>query len=118
VTHRDLSPSVTIATGQTRQSHDWQALAHSAGTLVFLMAVERLDSIAQHLLEHGRAPDEPAAIVQWATTPRQQTVVATLGGIVQAARGAGIEPPAVLVVGPTAALSSQLAPEGRCAVPF
>ncbi|HET6318189.1 MAG TPA: siroheme synthase CysG [Chloroflexota bacterium] len=118
VTHRDLSPSVTIATGQTRQSHDWQALAHSAGTLVFLMAVERLDSIAQRLLEHGRAADEPAAIVQWATTPRQQTVVATLGGIVQAARGADIEPPAVLVVGPTAALSTQLAPEGRCAVPF
>jgi uroporphyrin-III C-methyltransferase / precorrin-2 dehydrogenase / sirohydrochlorin ferrochelatase len=118
VTHRDLSASVTIATGQTRQAHDWQALARSGGTLVFLMAVERLDSIVGHLLEHGRAADEPAAIIQWATTARQQTVVAALSGIVQAARGAGIEPPAVLVVGPTAALSSKLAPEGpeRCAV--
>jgi len=117
VTHRDLSASVTIATGQTRQAHDWQALARSGGTLVFMMAVERLEAIVQHLLEHGRPADEPAAIVQWATTPRQQTVVATLSGIVQAARGAGIEPPAVLVVGPTAALSRQLAPEGPALTP-
>ncbi len=120
VTHRGLSASVTIAAGHTEQSHDWQALAGSGGTLVFLMAVERLEDIVSHLLAHGRPEDEPAAIVQWATTPRQQTLVANLGGIVQAARGAAIEPPAVLVVGETAALSSQLAPEGagRCVAAF
>jgi uroporphyrin-III C-methyltransferase/precorrin-2 dehydrogenase/sirohydrochlorin ferrochelatase len=112
VTHRTLSASVTIASGQTGQVHDWAALAHSGGTLVFMMAVERLEDIVAQLLAHGRDADEPAAVVQWATTARQQTVLATLGGIATAARGAGIEAPAVLVVGPTAALSSRLAPEG------
>jgi uroporphyrin-III C-methyltransferase/precorrin-2 dehydrogenase/sirohydrochlorin ferrochelatase len=112
VTHRELSASVTIATGQTRQPHDWAALAHAGGTLVFMMAVERLDDIVAQLLAHGRPADEPAAIVQWATTPRQQTVLATLDSIAVAARAAAIEPPAVLVVGQTAALSQRLAPEG------
>lgn len=112
VTHRDLSASVTIAAGQTSQSHDWAALAHSGGTLVFLMAVERLESIVESLLQHGRPADEPAAIVQWAITQRQQTVLASLDGIVAAARGAAIEPPAVLVVGQTVALSRRLAAEG------
>jgi siroheme synthase len=112
VTHRTLSASVTIASGQTGQVHDWAALAHSGGTLVFMMAVERLEDIVAQLLAHGRDADEPAAVVQSATTPRQQTVLATLGGIATAARAAAIEPPAVLVVGPTAALSSRLAPEG------
>jgi siroheme synthase len=55
---------------------------------------------------------EPAAIVQWATTSRQQTVLASLGSIATAAHAAGVTAPAVLVVGPTAALSGRLAPEG------
>jgi uroporphyrin-III C-methyltransferase / precorrin-2 dehydrogenase / sirohydrochlorin ferrochelatase len=112
VTHRGLSSSVTVATGHTAHAHDWAALASVGGTLVFLMAVEHLDEIVEHLLAHGRPADEPAAIVHWATTPRQQTVLAPLSGIVDAARAATIEPPAVLVVGPTAALSGRLAPEG------
>jgi uroporphyrin-III C-methyltransferase/precorrin-2 dehydrogenase/sirohydrochlorin ferrochelatase len=112
VTHRGLSSSVTVAAGHGSSAHDWTALANSGGTLVFLMAVEHLDDLADQLLRHGRPEHEPAAVIQWATTPRQQTVLAPLGSIAQAARAAGIEPPAVLVVGPTASLAGRLAPEG------
>ena len=108
VTQRGLSGSVTIATGHDTQPHDWQALARSGGTLVFLMAVEHLEQIVEQLLAHGRPTDEPAAMIRWATTPRQTVVAAPLSGIARAVREARLKPPAVLVVGPTAALSAEL----------
>ena len=117
VTHRGLSASLTVVNGHDADQHDWSALARSAGTLVFLMAVEHLEEIVDRLVSHGRPADEPAAVVQWATTPRQRTVSAPLRDIAAVARSEGLEPPAVLVVGPTVALSRALreAPE---ATPF
>lgn len=108
VTHRGLSASVTIVNGHDADQHDWSALARSAGTLVFLMAVEHLEDIVDRLVSHGRSASEPAAVVQWATTPRQRVVAAPLSEIAPEARSAGLVPPAVLVVGPTAALSRAL----------
>lgn len=125
VTHRGLATSVTIATGHARAEasdldHDWEALARQRGTLVFLMAVENLETIVERLLAHGRDPDEPAAIVQNATTPDQRVICAPLQTIVREARLAALAPPAVLVVGPTARLarsirqaSQQIAPAGE-----
>jgi uroporphyrin-III C-methyltransferase/precorrin-2 dehydrogenase/sirohydrochlorin ferrochelatase len=109
VTHRGLASAVTIATGHRRSDctsddHDWEALAHVRGTLVFLMAVENLQRIVDGLLSHGRSPDEPAAMVESATTPEQRVVRSALGDIVQAARAAEIVAPAILVVGDTVAL--------------
>ena len=72
VTHRGLSASVTIVNGHDADQHDWAALARSSGTLVFLMAVEHLEEIADNLQAYGRSPDEAAAVVQWATTRRQR----------------------------------------------
>jgi uroporphyrin-III C-methyltransferase len=112
VTHRGLSGSVTVVNGHDVEQHDWSALARSGGTLVFLMAVEHLSEIVDRLLANGRAADEPAAIVQWATTPRQRFLSAPLSGIAAATRAAGLEPPAVLVVGRTAGLSAELWPDG------
>ncbi len=117
VTHRGLARSVTIATGRLGarsgdEEHDWEALAKLGGTLVFLMAVERLEQIVGQLLGYGRPPGEPAAMVRWATTARQETLLAPLGEIVQATRARGLQPPAVLVVGPSVALAATL---GRAA---
>src|SRR5207302_1834427 len=107
VTHRGLSASVTIASGQTAADYDWHALATGSGTLVFLMALGHLEDIVEQLLRHGRAADERAAVVQWATTPRQKTVHASLATIADMARRVKLGSPAVLVVGPTAALAQQ-----------
>jgi uroporphyrin-III C-methyltransferase len=113
VTHRGLSGSVTIANGHDTEQHDWSALAASGGTLVFLMAVEHLAEIADRLQAHGRAAAEPAAVIQWATTPRQRSVHAPLAEIAEAAGAAGLGAPAVLVIGPTAALAGRLLPRER-----
>jgi uroporphyrin-III C-methyltransferase len=108
VTHRGLSASVTVINGHDAAQHDWYALARSGGTLVFLMAVEHLEEIVDRLLAHGRPESEPAALVEWATTPWQRLVSAPLADLVATARESGVQPPAVLVVGPTAALAHAL----------
>jgi uroporphyrinogen III methyltransferase/synthase len=110
VTHRGLSASVTVVNGHDAGQHDWRALAASGGTLVFLMAVEHLEDIVERLLSHGRSPLEPAALVEWATLPRQRVLAAPLDEIVRQARLVEVEPPAVLVIGPTAALVNELGP--------
>ncbi|MBV9169665.1 MAG: uroporphyrinogen-III C-methyltransferase [Chloroflexi bacterium] len=109
VTHRGVSASVTVTTGHSPDEHDWASLARMQGTLVFLMAVANLERIADELIDHGRAPNEPAALIEWASTPRQRVVTGPLNGIAAQARTQAVAAPAVLVVGPTAALSSQLA---------
>jgi uroporphyrin-III C-methyltransferase len=113
VTHRGAASSVTIATGHPRAEadrldHDWEALARQRGSLVFLMAVENLEAIVDHLLVHGRDPGEPAAIVQAATTPDERVVSAPLRDIVAVARRERVAPPAVLVVSPTVRIGEQL----------
>jgi uroporphyrinogen III methyltransferase/synthase len=105
VTHRGLSTHVTIVTGHedpTKEASDtdWAALARAGGTLVVLMGAGRVASIAQLLIEGGRAPDTPVAAVRWGTHPRQRTIRSTLARI-----GAEVvEAPSAIVVGPVAAL--------------
>jgi uroporphyrin-III C-methyltransferase/precorrin-2 dehydrogenase/sirohydrochlorin ferrochelatase len=108
VTHRGLSASVTVVNGHDVDQHDWTALSHAGGTLVFLMAVEHLEDVADRLLAHGREPNEPTALIEWASTPRQRVVTAPLAHLVETSRAARIAAPAVLVVGPTAALAREL----------
>jgi uroporphyrin-III C-methyltransferase len=118
VTHRGYSGSVTVATGHPQSGahadagHDWTALARISGTLVFLMAVENLEFIVERLLEEGRDQREPAALVRWGTTTQQTVLTSTLGEIVTRARALRLLPPAVLVIGPTVALSHALTPSG------
>jgi uroporphyrin-III C-methyltransferase/precorrin-2 dehydrogenase/sirohydrochlorin ferrochelatase len=108
VTHRGLSASVTVINGHDVDQHDWDVLSRAGGTLVLLMAVERLDDIAARLLESGKPATEPTALIEWATTPRQRIILAPLRHLVATARAEGVQAPAVLVVGPTAALAREL----------
>lgn len=109
VTHRGLSRSVHIITAHTAGQSDGLAgqLEHAAllpGTLVFLMGLSRLPTIAQHLLDAGRPPDTPAAVISGAEGTRPAVVRAPLGEIAETARQAHIRPPAVIVVGEVAAM--------------
>ena len=116
VTHRGVATSFTVITGHEdptkpeAQVH-WGRLAQSADTLVILMGVERLEDIAQALIDGGRPASTPAGLVQEATTARQRTVTATLGEIAQVARDAGIRNPALFVVGDVVVFQSQLTRE-------
>ncbi len=113
VTHRAVATSFTVVTGHedpTKHSEqtDWQALAHTPGTLVIMMGMGRLAAIAKALIAGGRPADQPAAAVQWGTTPRQRQVVATLGGLADAVGRAGLGNPAVVIVGDVAGLAAQI----------
>jgi uroporphyrinogen III methyltransferase/synthase len=111
VTHREVASSVTIVTGHEASREDsrldWEALARM-DTLVFLMAVHNLERISGRLMAGGRDPATPAAMVQMAFWPGERCLTATLGTIAEAAARAGIQPPAVLVVGEVVRLREKL----------
>ena len=105
VTHRGMARSFAVVTGST--AHDDKVdLTKVAGadTLVVLMAAGRLAQTCDDLIAAGRPADEPAAIVQWAWTADQRSVVGTLADLPILAEAASIGPPATLVVGAVAAL--------------
>jgi uroporphyrinogen III methyltransferase/synthase len=102
VTHRDVASCVVIATGH--QAHrdedrlDWAALS-KLDTLVFLMGVRNLGRIASRLIEHGRDPATPAALIQMAYWPEERVLVTTLARIAEEAERAQVRAPATLVIG-------------------
>jgi uroporphyrinogen III methyltransferase/synthase len=116
VTHRGLATSFTVVTGhedpgKPSEQTDWAALARVPGTLVVLMGMGRLGDIADALMAAGRPRDEPAAAVQWGTTPRQRSVAATVGTLAARVEEAGLGPPSVIVVGPVAGLAATIGAE-------
>ena len=110
LTHRGVASSVAVATASTAAGGgvDLGKLGGAADTLVILMAAGKLDGVCRSVIEGGRSPDEPAAVVQWATTSRQRAVISTLAGLPQLAAAAGIGPPATLVIGKVVSLASDL----------
>ena len=72
---------------------DWKALAAFPGTLVFYMGVRQLPHIAAPLIEAGRPPREPAAIVERGTLPDQRAVTGTLATIAERAQSQEIRAP-------------------------
>ncbi len=105
VTHRGVASQVTIVNGHGPL--DFAALARTPGTLVFFMALGILDEIAAGLVAHGMARGVPAAVISGGTTDGQETVVASLERIAEAAEG--LAAPALVVVGDVVSLSEQLA---------
>ena len=107
VTHRGVSRAVHIITAHTQDETPdfsrWAALA-ADGTLVFLMGLQRLPQIAAGLLAGGLPPATPAAVLSGGNAPHPAAVRASLGEIAAAARAAGVEAPAVIVVGDVAGM--------------
>ncbi len=104
ITHRDYTASVAFITGhedptKEKTNIDWPKLATGAGTLVIYMGIKNLPIIVEKLLTNGRHPKTPVAIVRWASTPEQESVVGTLETIVERVRETGIKPPSLIIVG-------------------
>ncbi len=113
VTYRDVARSFAVITASTAHGDgtpDLGPVSAAVDTLVLLMAAGRLREICAELVAAGRPADEPAALVMWATTPEERTVVGTLGDLATLAAAAGMGPPATLVVGAVAALPSAATP--------
>jgi uroporphyrinogen III methyltransferase/synthase len=87
---------------------DWARYADSPATLVVFMGLDNLAAIARQLLAHGRDESCPVAVIARGTTSAQQTVVGTLADIAVRAAAAGIQPPALIVIGDVVGLRERL----------
>src|SRR5206468_2378224 len=113
VTHRAENSHVTFFTGhedpsKTKSAIDYAALAKLGGTQVMLMGVDRIDAIAREMMANGVRRDLPVALVRWATTERQETLIGTLENIAQRVAEAEFDAPAVAVFGDVVALRKDL----------
>ncbi|MGI8461752.1 MAG: uroporphyrinogen-III C-methyltransferase [Solirubrobacterales bacterium] len=114
VTHRDDASAVAFVTGHEDPEKggsaiDWKALAAFPGTLVLYMGVKRLEAIVAELIQAGRDPSEPAAVIERGTWSGQRTVTATLREIPRMVLDIGIGPPAIVLVGRVAARREAIA---------
>ena len=112
VTHRGVASSFAVVTGhedssKDRSSIDWVGLA-AVDTLVVLMGVRNLARIVEQLTNQGRDLDTPVALIEWGTRGKQRTVVGTLCDIVKRVHTAGLQAPAVAVVGEVVSLRENL----------
>ncbi len=114
VTHRGVTQDFAVVSAHLDPTApgamaDWDALAHGPGTLVLLMAVAHLESVAAELVKRGRPARTPVAVIQDGTTPRQRVLTSTLERVAADAARHGVEPPAVVVVGDVVRLRAELA---------
>ncbi|MGY4652053.1 uroporphyrinogen-III C-methyltransferase [Mycobacterium sp. URHB0021] len=108
VTHRGVTHEFVVVSGHVAPDHpeslvNWNALAAMTGTIVLLMAVERIELFAKALLDGGRPADTPVLVVQHGTTTAQRTLRATLEDAPERIRSEGVRPPAIIVIGAVAA---------------
>jgi uroporphyrin-III C-methyltransferase/precorrin-2 dehydrogenase/sirohydrochlorin ferrochelatase len=113
VTHRGVAQdfhvvSVHVPPGDKRSTVDWPLLGRGSGTLVLLMAVERIGSVATELLRHGRSPDTPVSVIADGTLPTQRTINSTLEQVESLVTKEGIRPPAIIVVGDVVSVAAEI----------
>ena len=107
VTHRGVSRQVSIITGHVKegtidQHVNFQALAQSSGTLVFLMGLHALPIIVSSLLSAGQEASTPCAIISNGTKESEHVLRASLGDIEEKAQSDPLcVTPAIIVVGET-----------------
>jgi uroporphyrin-III C-methyltransferase/precorrin-2 dehydrogenase/sirohydrochlorin ferrochelatase len=110
VSHRGVAHEIVVVSGHVAPDDetsliDWPALGRLRGTLVLMMGVQRVAAFADVLIDGGRAADTPVAVIQDGTLRGQRVLRSTLAKVADAMADEGIRPPAVIVVGPVAALS-------------
>jgi uroporphyrin-III C-methyltransferase/precorrin-2 dehydrogenase/sirohydrochlorin ferrochelatase len=111
VSHRGVAHEIVVVSGHVAPDDptsliDWLALARLRGTLVLMMGVQRVSVFAQVLIDGGRPADTPVAVIQEGTLRSQRVLRSTLAKVADAMAHEQIRPPAVIVVGPVAALAS------------
>lgn len=111
VTHREFASSVALVTGHGRKEKgtdqlNWQALS-GIDTIAFYMGVGNLQNICNNLIQHGKSPETPVAIIENGTTMNQRTITGTLSSIYVQAVEAHIKNPAMIIIGEVVRLRQQ-----------
>ena len=111
LTHRDHAQSVRFITAHTQQSideFDWRALAAEKQTLAFYMGVAQLGVLQRRLIDHGRSPRTPFALIENGSFESQRVVAGALHELEALAREHDVRAPALLIVGEVAAFAQTL----------
>ncbi len=113
VTHRGVVQefhvvSVHVPPGDERSTVNWELLGGSSGTLVLLMAVERMGAVVHELMRYGRSPDTPVSVIADGTLPTQRTINSTLEQVESLVAKEGIRPPAIVVVGDVVTVAAEI----------
>ncbi|MEX0444809.1 uroporphyrinogen-III C-methyltransferase [Xenorhabdus sp. SGI246] len=111
VTHRNYASSFHVVTGHTSQGNEqqnWEILAQLEGTLIILMGMTRLMDICQQLILYGKSPATPAAVIMYASHPKQKSVTGTLETLAANVAEKGLHAPALIVVGDVVNLAETL----------
>lgn len=111
LTHRDHAQSVRFITGHTKEGEvdlPWESLMDTNQTLVFYMGLVNLHPICSQLLERGREPQTPAALIEKGTTPEQRVITGTLATLPSLIEGLGVSAPTLLIIGDVVTLQEQL----------
>lgn len=115
-TMRHINQALVFATGQgAADDHglDWAALARTGQPILIYMAMHNLAQIAAALADGGLAPETPAAVIAAATTEQERILVSRLDRVAAEAEAAGMEPPAIVVVGDIVAVRERIIGDTR-----
>lgn len=110
VTHRGVAHEFTVVSGHLPPGDpeslvEWSALARMRGTVVVLMGVQNAPAIAAALVDGGRAPGTPVAVIVEGTMPEERTVLTTLADLDADLTAAAVRPPAIIVIGDVVAVA-------------
>ena len=93
-----LTRVATLSTAMP-DGEDLTVLAAAGGTLVIHLAAHRIDAVVAELLDAGRGPGTPAAVVAFASWPQQVVLRGTLADIAGRTHESGVSRTAVIIVG-------------------
>ncbi|MCQ4153063.1 MAG: uroporphyrinogen-III C-methyltransferase [Archaeoglobi archaeon] len=100
ITYRGYDPAVVFITGQeSRERLNWGALAKLNATIVVLMGLSNIDGICRNLVENGKDPETPVAVIEKGFSREERVVVGTLRDIVDKVKKQSITAPAIIVIG-------------------
>lgn len=111
LTHRDHAQSLRFVTAHCAKSEDsldWQQLAAEKQTLAVYMGVASLERLQNKLIEYGRDPNTPIALVENGSRSEQRVIVGTLENLSQRASQHQVKSPALLIIGEVAAFAHSL----------
>ena len=112
VSHRETNSRISILTGHGNPDRmtkeEIASLAIPMQTVIVMMGVEHLQSLAQKIISAGRDQNTPVMIIRWGTTSQQTSWDTTLGEIAAHALAPPVKPPAVVVIGESAGKNVRL----------
>ncbi len=104
LTHRDSASAVALVTGHEQDEKtspliDYRALASFPGTLVFYMGVTTVGQWSRLLIEGGKSPQTPVAVVRRCSWPDQTVYRTTLNSLPALVEQKRLRPPVIFIVG-------------------